>query len=203
MKEIVFATNNTHKLEEIRAILGSEIRVLSLSDIHCTEDIPEPFDSLEMNAHSKAAYILLKYGYPCFADDTGLLVDALGGEPGVRSARYAEGTDHDSRANMNKLLTKLGNSTNRRACFRTVLVYAEKGDMGGNRTTRFWEFKGEVQGDIAMMPRGKGGFGYDPVFVPEGYNASFAELGAEVKNNISHRAKAVHKLAAFLQSYLP
>lgn len=201
MRKIVFATNNENKLREIREILGGEFDILSLNDIGCHEDIPENFDTLEMNSHVKAAYILEKYGYDCFADDTGLLVDALNGEPGVHSARYAEGTDHDSQANMKKLLLKLGNNNNRRARFRTVITLAQRQKNPVlSHVDRYIQFTGEIEGDISMVARGKGGFGYDPVFIPQGCAMSFAEMGDEMKNKISHRGKAVAKLAAYLLS---
>ncbi|MGI6223854.1 MAG: non-canonical purine NTP diphosphatase [Prevotella sp.] len=199
MRKIVFATNNANKLREIREILGEQFQVLSLSDIGCHEDIPEDFDTLEMNSHVKAAYIAEKYGMDCFADDTGLEVDALGGEPGVHSARYAEGTDHDSQANMRKLLARLDDTTNRRARFRTVITLATVGHEQPVRIDRYVQFVGVVEGDIAKQPRGTEGFGYDPVFVPQGYAESFAQLGEDVKNRISHRARAVQKLAAWLK----
>lgn len=201
MRKIVFATNNENKLREIREILGGEFDILSLNDIGCHEDIPENFDTLEMNSHVKAAYILEKYGYDCFADDTGLLVDALNGEPGVHSARYAEGTDHDSQANMKKLLLKLGNNNNRRARFRTVITLAQRQKNPVlSHVDRYIQFTGEIEGDISMVARGNGGFGYDPVFIPQGCAMSFAEMGDEMKNKISHRGKAVAKLAAYLLS---
>jgi XTP/dITP diphosphohydrolase len=201
MKKIVFATNNANKLREIREILeGTQLQILSLNDIGCHEDIPEVFDTLEMNSHVKAAYIAVKYGYDCFADDTGLEVDALGGEPGVHSARYAEGTDHDSQANMRKLLAKLGNNNNRRARFRTVITLATQRNLRPVRIDEFMQFTGVCEGDISMQPHGDGGFGYDPIFVPQGFAESFAEMGEENKNRISHRGIAVRKLAAWLKS---
>ena len=194
MKRIVFATNNQHKLDEIRQILGNDFQILSLADIGCHEEIPEDHDTLQENALQKAQYIVDHYHVSCFADDTGLEVDALGGEPGVHSARYAEGTDHDSEANMRKLLLKLGNNNNRRARFRTViaLLLEENGKWRENI------FDGIVEGHIAREKKGSEGFGYDPIFVPDGYDLSFAELGMDVKNSISHRARAVRKLADFL-----
>ena len=194
MKRIVFATNNQHKLDEIRQILGNDFQILSLADIGCHEEIPEDHDTLQENALQKAQYIVDHYHVSCFADDTGLEVDALGGEPGVHSARYAEGTDHDSEANMRKLLLKLGNNNNRSARFRTViaLLLEENGKWRENI------FDGIVEGHIAREKKGSEGFGYDPIFVPDGYDLSFAELGMEVKNSISHRARAVRKLADFL-----
>lgn len=190
--KIVFATNNKHKLEEIRDILGNDIEVLSLADIGCHDDIPETSPTLEGNALQKARYIHERYGTDCFADDTGLEVDALGGEPGVLSARYAGGEGHDSEANMAKLLSKLGGNTNRRARFRTVIALITGSD---NRETLF---EGIVNGEIIGERRGGEGFGYDPIFRPEGYDKTFAELGGDIKNKISHRAKAVKKLAEHL-----
>ena len=192
---IVFATNNAHKLSEIRAIIGARFRVLSLADIGCHADIPETADTLEGNAIQKARYIVEHYGMDCFADDTGLEVEALGGEPGVHSARYAEGTDHDSEANMRKLLGRLEGKDNRRAQFRTVICLARKAD-----TADYSLFEGIVRGTIAAGKQGTEGFGYDPIFVPEGYDESFAQLGNDIKNNISHRARAVEKLARHLHA---
>ena len=194
MKRIVFATNNQHKLDEIRQILGNDFHILSLADIGCHEEIPEDHDTLQENALQKAQYIVDHYHVSCFADDTGLEVDALGGEPGVHSARYAEGTDHDSEANMRKLLLKLGNNNNRRARFRTVIALL----LEENGKWREKIFDGIVEGHIAREKKGSEGFGYDPIFVPDGYDLSFAELGMDVKNSISHRARAVRKLADFL-----
>ncbi len=188
--KIVFATNNKNKLSEIREILGSGFEVMSLAEIGCHEDIPETGETLLDNAIQKARYVFEKYGYDCFADDTGLEVDALGGEPGVHSARYAEGTDHDSNANMDKLLGKLGDETHRTARFRTVIALI----IDGKVTT----FDGIVNGTITHEKRGGEGFGYDPIFMPEGHNQTFAELGVDIKNHISHRAKAVQKLAEYL-----
>lgn len=199
---IVFATNNQHKLEEIRSILGSQFQVLSLSDIGCHEDIPETGQTLEDNATMKAQYIYDKYHVNCFADDTGLEVDALGGAPGVYSARYAslfdsndnaneaKPKDHDSEANMDCLLRKLGNNNNRKARFRTVIALIIEGKV----TT----FEGIVEGNIIQERRGGEGFGYDPIFQPEGYDKTFAELGVDTKNHISHRARAVAKLYDYL-----
>ena len=191
MKKIVFATNNQHKLDEIRQILGPAFEVLSLNDIGCYEEIPEDYETLQENALQKAKYIAEHYAVDCFADDTGLEVDALNGEPGVHSARYAEGTDHDSQANMDKLLRKLGNNNNRHARFRTVIALIIR-----NQEEKL--FEGIVEGQIAYEKKGTEGFGYDPIFVPDGYNESFAQLGMDIKNNISHRARAVAKLAEYL-----
>ena len=191
--KIVFATNNNHKLSEIRQILGSRFEVLSLADIGCHADIPETANTLEGNAIQKARYIVENFGYDCFADDTGLEVAALGGEPDVHSARYAEGTDHDSEANMQKLLRRLDGHDDRRAQFRTVIALARKED-----TADYTLFEGIVRGTISTTKQGTEGFGYDPIFVPEGYTESFAQLGMEIKNGISHRARAVAKLAEYL-----
>lgn len=191
MKKIVFATNNQHKLDEIRQILGPTFEVLSLNDIGCHEEIPEDYETLQENALQKAKYIAEHYEVDCFADDTGLEVDALNGEPGVHSARYAEGTDHDSQANMDKLLRKLGNNNNRHARFRTVIALIIR-----NQEEKL--FEGIVEGQIAYEKKGTEGFGYDPIFVPDGYDESFAQLGMDIKNNISHRARAVAKLAKYL-----
>lgn len=197
--KLVFATNNAHKLREIREILGDRFEVLSLADIGCHEDIPENGDTLEENSLAKAMYVFDHYGYDCFADDTGLEVDALGGEPGVHSARYAEGTDHDSEANMRKLLAKLGNNNNRKARFRTIITLIRK-QCDASEMPRKDCFCGEVVGAIAHEKHGAEGFGYDPIFVPDGYEKSFAELGEGVKNQISHRARAVSKLVDFLKA---
>ena len=208
MNKIVFATNNKHKLEEIRSILGEDFEVLSLSDIGCHEDIPETSDTLEGNAMQKAQYVFDKYGYDCFADDTGLEVDELGGEPGIYSARYAalDGDDsisHDSEANMAKLLRKLEGVENRKARFRTVIALITTKDNSpsliGREGVGLLLFEGIVNGSIISERRGGEGFGYDPIFQPEGYDQTFAELGSEIKNHISHRARAVEKLAHYLK----
>lgn len=190
MRKLVFATNNAHKLEEIRAILGDKIEVLSLKDIQCEADIPETADTLEGNAALKAEYIYRHYGLDCFADDTGLEVEALDGAPGVYSARYAGGEGHDSEANIRKLLAEMQGKTNRKAQFRTSICLIE----GGTEHL----FEGVVKGEIIEEKRGDSGFGYDPVFVPEGYAETFAEMGSEEKNRISHRARAVQALCAYL-----
>ena len=190
--KIVFATNNKHKLEEIKDILGKDFDIVSLAEIGCHEDIPETGLTLEENARQKSTYIVEHYNHDCFADDTGLEVDALNGEPGVHSARYAEGTDHDSEANMRKLLSKMSNVKDRTARFRTVISLIINGVEH--------QFEGRVEGRVATEKHGTEGFGYDPIFIPEGYDKSFAELGEEVKNQISHRARAVKKLAEYLSS---
>ena len=190
--KIVFATNNKNKLREIREILGSDFEIVSLGEIGCHEDIPETGDTLEENALQKAQFVCDKYHIGCFADDTGLEVEALDGQPGVHSARYAEGTDHDSEANMAKLLANLEDKSNRNAKFRTIIVLLQP-----NAQPIY--FEGRVDGKIATEKHGTEGFGYDPIFVPEGYDKSFAELGEEIKNTISHRARAVVKLSEYLK----
>ena len=198
MKKIVFATNNQHKLDEIRSILGDMFEIVSLRDIGCHEDIPETGTTLEANARQKAEYIFEKYGLSCFADDTGLEVDALGGAPGVYSARYAGGEGHDSEANMQKLLSELGENNNRKARFRTVIALILS-EVRSEEPCEVLYFEGIVNGNIAREKHGTEGFGYDPIFVPDGYDKSFAELGMDIKNNISHRARAVKKLAEYLR----
>ena len=192
--KIVFATNNQHKLSEIRQILGNRVEVLSLKDIGCDVDIPETGTTLEENALQKAQYIYDNYHIDVFADDTGLEVDALNGAPGVYSARYASmensSASHDSEANMVRLLKELGDNNNRRARFRTVIALIQQGKVH--------EFEGIVNGNIISERRGGEGFGYDPIFQPDGYNQTFAEMGAETKNQISHRARATQKLANYL-----
>lgn len=190
--KIVFATNNAHKLKEIREILGSGFEVVSLAEIGCHEDIEETGKTLEENSQIKARYVSQKYHCNCFADDTGLEVEALGGEPGVYSARYAGGAGHDSEANMQKLLMEMQDKDNRKARFRTVITLILDGVEH--------QFEGIVNGNIARQKSGAEGFGYDPVFVPEGYDKSFAELGEDIKNKISHRARAVSKLVDFLKA---
>lgn len=192
MKKLVFATNNPHKLEEIRAILGSKLEILSLADIGCDADIPETAETLEGNALIKAHYVYDNYKLDCFADDTGLEVDALHGLPGVHTARYAYPDRHDPEANMVKLLEALRENNDRNARFRTVIALIEKG--------KEHLFEGVVEGVIACEKSGTQGFGYDPVFIPEGNSKTFAELGEDIKNTISHRARAVQKLAEYLAS---
>lgn len=190
MKTLVFATNNAHKLEEVRAILGNDFQIASLKEIGCHDDIPETADTLEGNAMQKAQYIKDKFGMDCFADDTGLEVEALNNAPGVFSARYA-GPGHDSEANMKKLLHEMEGKENRKARFRTVIALLLDG--------KEYTFEGIVKGNIIEEKRGDSGFGYDPIFVPEGYDLTFAELGNDIKNKISHRAEAVKKLSTFLK----
>lgn len=191
-RKLVFATNNAHKLEEIAAILQDDIALLSLKEIHCSADIPETAGTLEGNALLKARYVRDHYHIDCFADDTGLEVEALHGAPGVYSARYGGGEGHDSEANMKRLLKELEHEENRRARFRTVIALLADG--------KELLFEGIVNGRIIREKRGTSGFGYDPIFVPEGYEETFAELGEETKNRISHRARAVQQLAAYLRN---
>ena len=201
--KIVFATNNQHKLSEIRSIRGSSIEVLSLKDLGCEVDIPETGTTLEENALQKAQYIYDHYHMDCFADDTGLEVDALNGAPGVYSARYAGGEGHDSEANMTKLLHELGENNNRKARFRTVIALIQKKNVcpcGCTSIKEVHQFEGIVEGEIIRERRGGEGFGYDPIFQPDGYNQTFAELGMDIKNHISHRARATAKLAEFLKN---
>ena len=190
--KIVFATNNQHKLSEIRQILGDRVEVLSLQDIGCDVDIPETGTTLEENALQKAQYIYDHYHLDVFADDTGLEVDTLDGAPGVYSARYAGGEGHDSEANMTKLLKELNGIDNRKARFRTVIALIQQGEVH--------EFEGIVNGEIIRERRGGEGFSYDPIFRPDGYELTFAELGTDIKNQISHRSRATKKLCAFLQN---
>lgn len=189
MKRIIFATNNAHKLEEVKAIIGDSFELITLREAGITEDIPENEPTIEGNALAKARYVWEKTGCDCFADDTGLEVDALGGAPGVHSARYA--TDgHDFGANREKLLREMADATNRAARFRTVVALIE----GGKEHC----FEGIVEGTITREEIGEGGFGYDCLFRPEGYERTFAELAPEEKNAISHRGRAVCKLAKWL-----
>ena len=189
MKQIVFATNNTHKLDEIRKITNDQLQLLSLADIHCDEEIDETGVTLEENALLKARYVKERYGYDCFADDTGLEVEVLDGEPGVYSARYAGEGCHPEE-NMQKLLSILEGVENRQARFRTVIALLINGEEH--------LFEGVVNGWIIEEKRGGSGFGYDPIFMPAGYHQTFAELGNDIKNRISHRALATEKLIAFL-----
>lgn len=188
--KLVFATNNRHKLDEVRAIVGDRVEVLSLNDIGCYDDIPETADTLQGNALIKARYIQEKFGVDCFADDTGLEVEALDGAPGVYSARYA-GKECDSEANMQKLLHNLTGKSNRNAQFRTVIALIIKGEEK--------LFNGIVKGTITEEKRGDSGFGYDPVFVPEGFSDSFAQMSGEMKNSISHRYRATLELSNYLK----
>ncbi|WP_281240240.1 non-canonical purine NTP diphosphatase [Flavobacterium praedii] len=187
--KIVFATNNKNKILEIQSMLPESIEIISLESIGCLEDIPETADTIEGNAIMKANYITEKYGYDCFADDTGLEVDSLNGEPGVYSARYA-GEQRSSEDNMDKLLLNLENSTNRNAQFKTVITLNLKGKQ--------YLFTGIAKGEITLEKNGNQGFGYDPIFRPQGYQETFAQLSLDTKNRISHRGKATQELISFL-----
>lgn len=190
LKQIVFATNNAHKLGELRTMLAGRFRVVGLADIGCHDDIPEDADTFEGNALAKAQWVFDHYGLDCIADDSGLEVDALGGEPGIHSARYA-GAGHDDAANNALLLSRLGGAADRRARFRTVIAMVRKG-----RQPMY--FHGTVEGRILEAPRGASGFGYDPLFVPEGWDKTFAEASADEKNSVSHRGRAVRELCRYL-----
>ena len=189
--KIVFATNNAHKLSEVSAVLGSEYELVTLSEVGITEDIPETGATLDENASIKARYVYERTGADCFADDTGLEVEVLGNAPGVHSARYA-GEAKDSEANMDKLLSELDGKENRKARFRTVIALIINGEEH--------LFEGIVNGRILTERHGGKGFGYDPIFAPEGKNLSFAEISMEEKNCISHRGRAVEKLLEFLKN---
>ncbi len=191
MQEIIFVSNNEHKIKEVREKIGSDISIASLSDIGFSGDIPETASSLEGNAEQKADYIYQRYHCDCFADDTGLEIDALDGKPGVYSARYA-GDDANSMRNIQKVLNELQGEKNRKARFRTVICLIQKGEK--------YFFEGIAEGEIINELKGNKGFGYDPVFVPNAYEKTFAELSSETKNAISHRGKAVKKLVDFLLS---
>ena len=190
MQKIVFATNNAHKLQELRQMLGDRYEILGLADIGCHEDIPETAGTIDGNAQMKARYVKEHYGYDCFSDDTGLEIDALNGEPGVYSARYA-GPAHDSEANIDKVLAKLDGITDRTARFRTAIALLQ-GDV-------MHVFHGKVEGVILTERHGTGGFGYDSIFQPiEGDGSTFAQMSPEQKNSISHRGRAVARLVAHL-----
>lgn len=189
--KIVFATNNLHKLEEIRKISEGQLEILSLSDINCHDDIPETGDTLQENALIKARFVKEKYGLDCFADDTGLEVEALNNAPGIYSSRYA-GEDGNSENNMRKLLHDLNSIENRAARFKTVIALILH--------TEEHFFEGEIAGEIINIKQGTNGFGYDPIFKPNGYDKTFGELSNEIKNRLSHRAIATQKLVSFLLS---
>lgn len=189
---IIFATGNKNKVKEIQALIGDKYDILSLKDVSCTEEIPETADTLIGNAIQKAEYIYNQFGKDCFADDTGLMVEALNGEPGVYSARYA-GDAKNSEDNMNLLLQKLVSKNNRSAKFQTAICLIQKGEQH--------IFLGEVEGQITTKKTGNEGFGYDPIFLPKGYDKTFAEMSLAEKNTISHRAKAVNKLIEFLSEH--
>ncbi len=192
METIVFATANQHKVREVNQLLGDQYQILSLKDIGCEEDIPETQDSIAGNAQQKARYLKAHYGHDCFAEDTGLEIDALDGAPGVYTARYA-GPQRDPQANMQLVLEQLADTNLRSARFRTVIALILDG--------KEHLFEGIAEGIIAEQQSGSEGFGYDPIFIPEGYDQTFAELDSAEKNAISHRGKAVEKLAQFLNSY--
>ena len=187
--KLCFATNNAHKLEEIQAILGESFELISLAETGCQEELPETGNTLEANSLQKAKYLYEHYKINCFADDSGLEVDALGGEPGVDSAHYA-GPQRSHADNVNLLLKNLGENTDRSAKFRTVITLIQNGEIN--------QFEGSIKGQIIGELRGTQGFGYDPIFVPEGYETTFAEMTLEEKGKISHRARAFGKLVAFL-----
>jgi XTP/dITP diphosphohydrolase len=189
--KLVFATNNQHKLKEVQAML-TNFEIISLAEINCFDDIPETAATLEGNAILKANFITKKYGLDCFADDTGLEVEALNNEPGVFSARYA-GKENSADKNMSKLLSELDNKTNRKAQFRTAIAL--------NIHQKQYLFEGVCKGEILKDQQGKSGFGYDPIFKPEGYEKSFAEMDMEKKSMISHRGKAIEQLVKFLKEY--
>jgi XTP/dITP diphosphohydrolase len=189
--KIVFATQNINKKNEISQIVGSKIDILSLQDIDCNDDIPETQPTIEGNASQKAYYIYDRYKINCFADDTGMEVKALFGAPGVYSARYA-GESHNYEANLQKVLLEMSNELNRTARFKTVISLV----IDGNEI----QFEGIVNGKLLYEKRGENGFGYDPIFLPDGYNQTFAEMSAELKNSISHRGIAVRKLTEYLQN---
>lgn len=190
--EIVFATNNPHKIKEVNEVLGNAFEIKGLKEIGCNEELPETQPTLEGNALQKARYVLENYGADCFSEDTGLEIEVLGGEPGVITARYA-GAERDPDANMNLVLQKLAGKDNRKAQFRTVIALLINGEEH--------LFEGVVKGKIAYEKRGAGGFGYDPIFIPDGYEQTFAELSSAIKNSISHRARATRKLIAFLKEW--
>jgi len=187
---LVFATHNDHKVFELRQLLPPQIKLYSLTDIGCHEEIPETGNTLEANAKIKADFVKYKYGLDCFADDSGLEIEVLGGAPGVHSARYA-GEQKDNEANINKVWQKLSGQSNSEACFKT-LIFAHIHNQS-------YSFEGRVDGNIIRERKGDGGFGYDPIFVPKGYDKTFAELGESIKNQISHRAKATASLLSTLQ----
>ncbi len=187
--QLVFATNNENKIKEIKSALGNEFEILSLKDINCLEELPETQETLAGNALQKAKYVSENYGVNCFADDTGLIIEALNGEPGVYSARYA-GEDRSATKNMEKVLDKLQKSKNRSAYFETSIALIINKEE--------FLFSGVAKGEITKELSGKDGFGYDPIFKPNGYNKTFAELSIEEKNTISHRGKAFKKMCAFL-----
>jgi len=194
MHQLVFATNNEHKLRELGEILKGEFKLLSLNDISCFDEIPETGNTLEANASQKSFYVWDRYRIDCFSDDTGLEIETLNNEPGVQSARYA-GEGRNSNDNVDKVLHKMAGITERKACFRCVISLIIKG--------KEYKFEGRVDGEILHERSGSSGFGYDPIFCPKGYQQSFAEMDASLKNSMSHRGRAVHKLVNFLLEEYP
>lgn len=192
LRKIIFATANKHKLEEVQSLAGQDFALLSMAEVGINEDIPETSETLEGNAMQKAEYVFARTKFPCFADDTGLEIEALNGEPGVRSARYA-GEQKNSQANMDLVLSKLKDQKNRKARFRTVIAYI---DATGHKRI----FEGIVNGRIDFSGHGNEGFGYDPIFIPDGYDISFAEMPLSEKNSLSHRARAMHKFIDYLKN---
>ena len=188
--KICFATNNLHKLEEVQKMVPSAFEIQSLSDIGCLEELPETQRTIEGNALQKAQFVSAKFGLDCFADDTGLEVEALFGAPGVDTAHFA-GPERDAQKNMQLLLDQMQNQSNRRASFKTIIALVWQGEM--------YSFEGRIYGHIADQPKGNHGFGYDPIFIPEGFSETFAELGSDIKNRLSHRALATRQLIDFLE----
>lgn len=188
--KLVFASSNSHKINEIKKLLPENIELLGLNDIECFDEIPETAETIEGNAILKADYITQKYGYNCFADDSGIEINALGGKPGVYSARYA-GEPRDDNKNIDKVLAELENQSDRRANFKTVICL----NLNGHQ----YLFTGIIDGNITQEPKGSNGFGYDPIFVPDGYDETFAQMAFEEKNQISHRAKAVMQMIDFFE----
>lgn len=190
MNKLCFATNNAHKIEEVTFALGEAFQIMTLAEIGCTDELPETTGTIPGNSRQKARYVFDHFHIDCFADDSGLEVDALNGEPGVDTAYYSGSRDHAK--NIAFLLQKMEGMTNRRARFRSVITLIRNGEE--------YPFEGVVEGRIALQPQGSGGFGYDPIFIPEGYEQSFGELGMEIKDRLSHRGQAVRKLVAFLKT---
>jgi XTP/dITP diphosphohydrolase len=190
--DLVFASNNQHKVEEVQAIIGTKIKLKSLNDIACHDEIPETGDTFIENAGQKSRFVFERYQLNCFADDSGLEIDALNGEPGVHSAHYSGSRNFQE--NINLVLSRLKDNTNRKARFKTVISLILEG--------KEYLFEGIIEGNISLQQSGKEGFGYDPIFIPDGYDISFAEMSAEEKNKISHRARAMEKLILFLNSQI-
>lgn len=193
MIELIFATQNQNKVNEVRSVLPSWIKLLSLSDLNFHDELKEDFDTLEQNAIQKAEFVFNRFHKPCFAEDAGLVVDSLGGEPGVRSARYA-GAEKSSQDNINLLLKNLDETEHRNACFKAVIAFTD-----GNQIKTF---EGVCDGTISLEQKGLGGFGYDPVFIPKSYDQTFGELSSTVKHQISHRTKAMTMFISFIEKHL-